>query len=92
MISRGGQSFRTGRVDVRSAGWYNVSTVESLTTKEATQRADLNNVQQFHRLAARHGIFPTFEAPGKRGAKFWNPRDVDRLRDLRRQTTTEAVA
>ena len=40
------------------------------------------NVQKFFRLAAKHGVFPTMEAPGLRGAKFWNPRDIDRVARL----------
>ncbi len=52
--------------------------MESLTTREAAALLDVN-VQKLHRLAAAHDIAPIMEAPGLRGAKFWNPRDIDRL-------------
>jgi hypothetical protein len=52
--------------------------METLTTAQAAEQVGVN-VQKFFRLAARHGVLPVFEAPGKRGAKFWNPRDLDRL-------------
>lgn len=52
--------------------------METLTTAEAAAQLNVN-VQKFFRLAAKHDVLPTFEAPGKRGAKFWNPRDVERI-------------
>lgn len=69
----------------------NPALVEMLTSAEATVRAGVKNVQKFHRIAKAHGIFPVLEAPGLRGAKFWNPRDIDRLRDAV-ATEPEAVA
>lgn len=52
--------------------------MEVLTSRKAADRLGVN-IQKFHRLAAKHGLSPVMEAPGKRGAKFWNPRDIDRL-------------
>jgi hypothetical protein len=54
--------------------------METVLSREAAERVGVN-VQKFHRLAALHKIYPAFEAPGKRGAKFWNVRDIDRLTD-----------
>jgi hypothetical protein len=51
---------------------------ETLTTVQAAERLGVN-VQKFHRLAAAANINPVIEAPGLRGAKFWCPRDVDKL-------------
>ena len=51
---------------------------ETLTTSEAADRLGVN-VQKFHRLAAAHSIEPHLRAPGKRGACFWRPADVERL-------------
>ena len=56
----------------------NLSGVETLPTAEAAAQLGIN-VQKFFRLAAKHDVLPTFEAPGKRGAKFWNPRDIERI-------------
>lgn len=55
--------------------------METLLSKEAAARCGVN-VQKFHRLAATHRIEPLIEAPGARGAKFWLPRDIDRLLEL----------
>jgi hypothetical protein len=52
--------------------------METLTTAQAAEMVGVN-VQKLFRLIAREGIAPVFEAPGKRGAKFWNPRDIERL-------------
>jgi hypothetical protein len=53
--------------------------MESLTTAEAAARLGVP-VWKFHREYAPR-IAPVLEAPGKRGAKFWNLRDIDRLAD-----------
>jgi predicted trehalose synthase len=55
--------------------------METLLSSEAAARLGVN-VQKFHRLVAEHKIAPAFEAPGLRGAKFWLPRDVERLAEL----------
>lgn len=55
--------------------------METLTTAEAAAHLEVN-VPKFFRLAIKHEVLPVFEAPGKRGAKFWNPRDVERLAAL----------
>jgi hypothetical protein len=65
--------------------------MEALTTTEAARRAGMN-VQKFHRAVADHGIEPVFRAPGLRGAMFWAPEDVDRLREQRRHELTAALA
>ena len=52
--------------------------METLTSLKASERVGVN-VQKFHRLAAQHNVFPILKAPGLRGAKFWNPADIDRL-------------
>lgn len=59
----------------------NISTVEGLTSREAAEALAVR-VQQWHRLVARYGLTPTRELPGIRGAKFWHPEDVDRVRQL----------
>ena len=55
--------------------------VDMRTTQQAAGDLDVN-IWKFFRLAAKHDVLPTFEAPGKRGAKFWNPRDIDRIARL----------
>jgi hypothetical protein len=64
--------------------------METLTTALAAVRVGVD-VAKFHRLVRKHGIEPAFEAPGLRGAKFWLPRDIDRLLELER-VDGEAVA
>jgi hypothetical protein len=56
--------------------------VESLTTAEAVRELDLPYVARFLRLAERHGIEPIMSGPGIRGAKFWSPADIARLREI----------
>ncbi len=51
---------------------------ETILSAEAAERLGVN-IQKFFRLVAAHDIQPTIEAPGLRGAKFWNPEDIDRL-------------
>lgn len=52
--------------------------METLSTAEAAERLGVN-VQKFFRLVEDARIKPVLEAPGLRGAKFWRPRDIDRL-------------
>lgn len=52
--------------------------MESLTSAQAAERLGVN-AQRFHRLVARHKVAPVIEAPGLRGAKFWNPKDIERI-------------
>lgn len=52
--------------------------MESLTSADAAQRLGVN-AQRFHRLVARYKVNPVIEAPGLRGAKFWNPKDIERI-------------
>lgn len=54
--------------------------VETLTSRKAAERLGVN-VQKFLRIAAANHVSPVLEAPGLRGAKFWNPRDIERLAD-----------
>lgn len=61
----------------------NISTVEAMTSREAAEQLGIR-VQQWHRLVARHNLSPQYELPGIRGAKFWHPGDVDRVRELER--------
>jgi hypothetical protein len=51
---------------------------ETILSAEAADRLGVN-IQKFFRLVAAHNIQPTLEAPGLRGAKFWNAKDIDRL-------------
>lgn len=62
--------------------------METLPTSRAADLLGVN-VQKFFRLAAKHDVLPTFEAPGKRGAKFWNPRDIERI--ARAESTEDAA-
>lgn len=55
--------------------------METLPSGRAAVRLHIS-VQKFHRLTAAHGINPVFQGTGKRGEKFWNPADIDRLADL----------
>lgn len=50
--------------------------MEALSSREAADLLGIN-VQKFHRLAA--DLTPVLSIPGKRGAKFWRPNDVERL-------------
>jgi len=63
--------------------------METLTSALAADRLGVD-VAKFHRLVRKHRIEPAFEAPGLRGAKFWLPRDVDRIAEL--EHAGEAVA
>lgn len=56
-----------------------LSTVESLTSREAAERLGIT-VRQWHGLVAKHKLQPVRELPGLRGAKFWAVEDVDSLR------------
>lgn len=50
-----------------------------LTTREAATELGIT-VRRFHWLVVKHELTPERELPGIRGAKFWNPSDVERLR------------
>lgn len=63
--------------------------METLTTREAVERVGAPNVAKFLRLADKHEVYPVLSGPGVRGAKFWNPADIDRLR---RAIANQAVA
>jgi hypothetical protein len=63
--------------------------METLTTREAVARTGAPNVAKFLRLAAANEVHPVLSGPGLRGAKFWNPADVDRLVAI---VTAEQVA
>lgn len=63
--------------------------METLTSSEAAARLGVN-VQKFHRLVAEAGVSPVIEAPGLRGAKFWRPRDVERLAAKRAKAAARA--
>lgn len=65
--------------------------METLTTAEAAERLGVN-VQKFFRLVDAAKIKPVVEAPGLRGAKFWKPRDIDRLAAKRAKAAVERVA
>lgn len=52
--------------------------MEILTTREAAERIGVT-VKRFHFLTAKHSIDPAVQGSGKRGEKFWRPRDVERL-------------
>lgn len=54
--------------------------MDSLTSRKAADRLGVS-VQKFHRTVTKHKVNPVFELDGIRGAKFWNPRDIDRLAD-----------
>lgn len=56
----------------------NLSDMESLTSREAADRLQVN-VQKFHRLVALHDVTPVLTVPGIRGAKFWRSDDIDRI-------------
>ncbi len=68
-------------LDSAPADGIRFQAMTSLTSAEAAERLGIN-AQKFHRLAARHDLAPVFEAPGQRGAKFWNPRDIERIARL----------
>lgn len=53
--------------------------MESLTSAAAAALLGVN-AQKFHRLVAVYDVHPVLEANGIRGAKFWNPRDIEALR------------
>lgn len=59
---------------------YSFPLMETLTSRQAAERLGVN-VQKFHRLVAAKDIQPALRAPGKRGAAFWDPADIERLRD-----------
>jgi hypothetical protein len=52
--------------------------MDSLTSKGAAERLGVT-VRQFHYLVERHGVKPVRELPGLRGAKFWDPSDIDAM-------------
>lgn len=52
--------------------------MESLTSRQAADRLGVN-AQKFHRLAKTAGLTPVLEVPGIRGAKFWDPADIEDL-------------
>lgn len=52
--------------------------MESLTSRQAADQLGVS-VQKFHRLMASEKVAPVMEAPGLRGAKFWNARDIERV-------------
>jgi len=52
--------------------------METLTSRQAAVRLDVN-VQKFHRLVKTFDLAPVLEIPGKRGAKWWNPIDIEAL-------------
>lgn len=52
--------------------------MDTLTSAEAADLLGVNP-QKLHRLVTRHDVRPVLEAPGKRGAKFWLRRDIERL-------------
>lgn len=69
--------------------------METLPTATAAQRlADALgvpvNAQKFFRLAAKHKVAPAMEAPGKRGAKFWDAKDVEWIGRLERDRENAA--
>ena len=55
--------------------------METLTTQAAAERLGVS-VPKFHHLVSKHNVGHAMQAPGLRGAKFWNPADIDRLADL----------
>jgi hypothetical protein len=52
--------------------------MEALTSREGAERLGVN-VQKFHRLVAVYQVEPVIAVPGLRGAKFWQPADIDRI-------------
>ena len=55
--------------------------MSSLTSRQAADHLGVN-VSKFHRIvAATEWLTPVLEIPGIRGAKFWNPDDIERLGD-----------
>ena len=53
--------------------------MSSLTSRQAADHLGVN-VSKFHRIvAATEWLTPVLEIPGIRGAKFWNPADIETL-------------
>lgn len=49
-------------------------------------------VSRFHRKVIEHGIKPVLKGPGLRGAMFWSPEDIDRLREAEAEAGAETEA
>jgi hypothetical protein len=49
-----------------------------LTSRQGADRLGVN-IQKFHRLVAANDVEPVVVGTGLRGAKFWNPADIDAL-------------
>lgn len=52
--------------------------MDTLNSTDAAERLGVN-AQRFHRLVAQYKLTPVLKAPGKRGVRFWDPTDIDRL-------------
>lgn len=59
----------------------NLAPVNVLSSKLAAKELGCT-VAHFHRLIARYDIKPVVEADGIRGAKFWHPIDIARLKTV----------
>lgn len=58
--------------------------MDTLNSTDAAERLGVNP-QRFHRLVAHYEIAPVIKGPGKRGVRFWDPADIERIAEAEAQ-------